>query len=255
MEACNQIAVPVPAVAGPPAQSSTRERMCGRVRCGAPATYDRAMEWRLLAGFPDADVRRLISISRRRRFARNDVVFHHDDPGDSLHLIAGGRFAIRIMTPLGDTAILAVRGPGESFGEMALVGDLPRRTATVAALEDAETFAIHKDDFERIRADHPSVDDVLFAFLVAEVRTLDTRLLEALYVSADRRILRRLGDLVGDVPGSELPLTQEELAELAGTSRSTVNRVLRNEERRGTVALSRGRIRVLDPTQVARRAR
>jgi CRP/FNR family cyclic AMP-dependent transcriptional regulator len=213
------------------------------------------MEWRLLAGFPDADVRRLVSIARRRRFARNEVVFHHDDPGDSLHLIAAGRFAVRIMTPLGDTAILAVRGPGESFGEMALVGDLPRRTATVAALEDAETFAIYKNDFARLRADHPSVDDVLFAFLVAEVRALDERLLEALYISADRRILRRLHDLVGDLPGVELPLTQAELAELAGTSRSTVNRVLRNEERRGTVALSRGRIRVLDPAQVARRAR
>jgi len=212
------------------------------------------MRWRLLEEVPDADVQRLVSVSRRRRFSRNEVVFHRDDPADSLHLIEKGRVAIRIMTPLGDTATLAVRGPRESFGEMALVG-AARRTATVAALDQTQTLAIYKDDFERLRADHPSVDDVLFAFLVAEVRTLDNRLLEALYVSADRRILRRLGDLVGDVPGSELPLTQEELAELAGTSRSTVNRVLRNEERRGTVALSRGRIRVLDPTQVARRAR
>ena len=213
------------------------------------------MEWRLLAGFPEEDVQRLIAIARRRRFDRNEVVFHRDDPGDSLHLIAKGRFAIRIMTPLGDTATIAVRGPGESFGEMALVADSPRRTATVVALEEAETYAVYKDDFQRLRAEHSSIDDVLFAFLVDEVRMLNERLLEALYISADRRILRRLHDLVQDVPGGEIPLTQEELAELAGTTRSTVNRVLRDEERRGTVALSRGRTRVLDPTQVARRAR
>src|SRR5689334_801332 len=131
------------------------------------------MEWRLLAGFPDADVRRLISIARRRRFVRNEVVFHHDDPGDSLHLIANGRCALRIMAPLGDTAALAGRGPEGSFGEVTLVGHRPRRTATVAAHEEAETFAIHQDDFERLRADHPSVDDVLLAFLVDEVRALD----------------------------------------------------------------------------------
>jgi len=213
------------------------------------------MDWRLLAGFPEEDVQRLIAVARRRRFDRNEVVFHRDDPGDSLHLIAKGRFAIRIMTPLGDTATIAVRGPGESFGEMALVGDSPRRTATVVALEEAETYAVYKDDFHRLRAEHSSIDEVLFAFLVGEVRMLNERLLEALYISADRRILRRLHDLVQDVPGAEIPLTQEELAELAGTTRSTVNRVLRDEERRGTVALSRGRTRVLDPTQVARRAR
>jgi CRP-like cAMP-binding protein len=216
------------------------------------------MNWRLLAGLAERDVERLISIARRRRFARNEVVFHRDDPGDSLHLIAKGRFAIRIMTPLGDTVTIAVRGPGESFGEMALVGDNARRTATVLALEEAETFAVYKDDFQRLRNDHPSVNELLFAFLVGEVRMLNERLLEALYISADRRVLRRLRDLVGDaVAGDgavEIPLTQEELAELAGTSRATVNRVLRDEERRGTVALSRGRTRVLDPTQVARRA-
>jgi CRP/FNR family cyclic AMP-dependent transcriptional regulator len=217
------------------------------------------MEWRLLVDVPDDDIRRLISIARRRRFGRNEVVFHRDDPGDSLHLIAKGRFAIRVMTPLGDTVTIAVRGPGDSFGEMALVGDDPRRSATVVALEEAETFAVYKDDFQRLRVEYPSVDAVLFAFLVGEIRMLNERLLEALYVPADRRVLRRLRDLVGREAGGDtgvdVPLTQEELAELAGTSRATVNRVLRDEERRGTIALTRGHTRVLDPAQVAKRAR
>jgi CRP/FNR family transcriptional regulator, cyclic AMP receptor protein len=215
--------------------------------------------WKLLAGVPQDEVRRLVSIARRRRFAKNEVVFHRDDPGDSLHLIVKGRFAIRVMTPLGDTVTVAVRGVGDSFGEMALVGDTPRRAATVLALEPAETLAVYRDDFEQLRERHPSVNEVLLAFLAGEVRMLNDRLLEALYVPAERRVLRRLSELAAsrgtEEAAVEVPLTQEELAELAGTSRATVNRILREEEKRGNVALRRGRTVVVKCDEIARRAR
>jgi len=215
------------------------------------------MHWRLFEGIPEADVQRLVSVSRRRSFSRNEVVFHRDDPADSLHLIEKGRFAIRIVTPLGDTVTIAVRGPGESFGEMALVA-VARRAATVVALEQAQTLAVYKDDFQQLRADHRSVDQLLFAFLVGEVRMLNERLVEALYLPVERRVLRRLRELTESAtqePPLEVPLTQEELAELAGTTRATINRILREEVKRGTIKLERGRTIVLDPEQIARRAR
>jgi CRP-like cAMP-binding protein len=221
--------------------------------------YDWRVEWKLLSGVAHDEVQRLVALARRRRFARHEVVFHRDDPGDSLHLIVKGRFAIRVMTPLGDTVTIAVRGVGESFGEMALVGDMPRRSATVLALETAETLAVYKDDFDRLRKEQPSVNEVLFAFLAGEVRMLNERLLEALYLPAERRVLRRLTELTAsraDQDGPvEVPLTQEELAELAGTSRATVNRVLRQEEERGNVALRRGQTELLRRDEIARRAR
>jgi len=212
------------------------------------------MEWRLLADVPEEDVRQLLQVARRRTFARGEIVFHRDDPGDSLHLIVSGRFAVRVMTPLGDTATIAVRGPGESFGEMALVTEDARRTATVAALEAGETRAVYRTDFERVRTTHPSVTQALFTFLVNEVRMLNGRLLEALYIPADRRVLRRLVELTDLYPGSDVPLTQEELAQLAGTSRATVNQVLRREEERGAVELRRGRTLVLDRDALVIRA-
>jgi len=215
------------------------------------------MRWRLLEDLPEADVQRLVSVSRRRRFDRNEVVFHRDDPADSLHLIEKGRVAVRVSTPLGDTVTITVRGPGWSFGEMALVG-ASRRTATVAALDQTETLAVYKDDFEQLRREHPSVDKLLFAFLVGEIRLLEERLLEALYLPVERRVLRRLGELTAktdDRQPLEVPLTQEELAELAGTTRSTINRILRDEARRGTIRLERGRTIVLDREEIARRAR
>ena len=215
------------------------------------------MRWRLLEDVPEADVQRLVSVSHRRQFGRNEVVFHRDDPADSLHLIEKGRVAVRVSTPLGDTVTITVRGPGWSFGEMALVG-ASRRTATVAALDQTETLAVYKDDFEQLRREHPSVDKLLFAFLVGEIRLLEERLLEALYLPVERRVLRRLGELTAktdDRQPLEVPLTQEELAELAGTTRSTINRILRDEARRGTIRLERGRTIVLDREEIARRAR
>jgi CRP/FNR family cyclic AMP-dependent transcriptional regulator len=215
------------------------------------------VHWRLLQGVADADVQQLLAVARRRRFARNEVVFHRDDPGDSLHLVDKGRFAVRIISPLGDTVTVAVRGRGDSFGEMALVAESPRRTATVVALEQAETFAVYKDDFEQLRRDQPAVEQLLLAFLVSEVRMLNERLLEALYLPVERRVLRRLAELTAasTEQEAEIPLTQEALAELAGTTRATINRVLRDEEKRGTIRLERGRTIVLDRDQITRRAR
>lgn len=162
------------------------------------------------------------------------------------------------MTPVGETATIAVRGPGESFGEMALVGG-QRRSATVAALEDSETFSIFERDFQRLRHEHPAVNDVLIRFLVSEIRMLNERLLEALYVPVERRVLRRLVELAAAYPGAdevpEIALTQEAIAELAGAARPTVNRVLREEAERGAVELLRGRVRVLDLDALRARAR
>lgn len=217
------------------------------------------MRWQVLEGIPEQDVQQVLSISRRRTFRRGEVVFHVDDPADTLHLIVSGRFAVRMQTAVGDVAILAVLGPGEMFGELALIGTEQRRTATVEALAPGETRSVHRPDFERLRAEHPSVTDVLIAILAGGMRRLSQHLLEALYVPADKRVLRRLAELAASyAPGREeatIPLRQEDLASIAGTSRATVNRVLREEESRGSVRLERGRTIVLDRIALERRGR
>jgi CRP/FNR family transcriptional regulator, cyclic AMP receptor protein len=73
------------------------------------------MQWKLLQGVPDEQVRQLLSMARRRTFRKSEVVFHRGDPADSLHLISKGRFKVQVMTPLGELATIAVRGPGDSF--------------------------------------------------------------------------------------------------------------------------------------------
>lgn len=218
------------------------------------------MRWAIFDGVPEAEIQRVLSIARRRTFARGEVVFHRDDPADTVHLIERGRFAVRVRTAVGDSAILTILGPGDLFGEIALFGPEQRRTATVESLEAGETRSILRDDLEALRRSHPGVSDVLIAILVAEVRRLSQHLMEALYVPSDKRVLRRLVELsavygTGDGGEVAIPLKQEDLAGLAGTSRATVNRVLRDEEARGTVRLSRGRVTVTDAAALERRGR
>lgn len=217
------------------------------------------MKWRLLEDVPDEEVRRLLSVARRRTFRKGEVVFHRGDPADSLHLIAKGRFKIQVMTPLAQEATIAIRGPGDAFGEMAIVGEGAKRSATIEALERGETFCVLESDFRRLRREHPGVDRILIEFLATEVRLLNARLLEALYVPVDRRVVRRLAELANVYDSGEsqveIPLTQEELAGLAGTTRPTVNQVLRSLEAAGLLVLRRGRTIVTDRDGLAARVR
>ena len=212
------------------------------------------MEFPLLETLSPAEQQAVLATARRRRFERREVVFHEGDPADTIHLVRSGRFAVFSGTSLGDTAMLTVLGPGEFFGELGLVQREAVRTATVSALEDAETRSIHRTDFARLQREHPAVANVLIDALAVQVARLSRHLVEALYVPADRRLLNRLGELAAiyrnGAGATTIPLTQEDLAELAGTSRATVNRVLRDQERRGVIELRRGRTVVLDAARL-----
>lgn len=218
-------------------------------------------DWLVLRSLSEDDRRRVLSTARRRRFARREVLFHEGDPGDTLHLIDKGRVAIRITTPLGDRATVGVFGRGDVVGEMAVLEEAGRRSATVVALEATETLSIGRGQFLDLRQRYPDVDLFIFNVLMANVRRANVQLMEALFVPVDRRVLRRLLSLVEIYAGRDpaedvdVALTQDDLASLAGTSRATVNRVLRQAEDAGALSLSRGRIRVTDRALLAKRAR
>jgi CRP-like cAMP-binding protein len=212
----------------------------------------------LFKDLPEPELRRLVTIARRRRFARGEVVFHDGDPADSLHLVVRGYFAARLETRRGDAVTMSVHGPGDSFGELALLETEQTRSTTVAALAAGETYAVRRDDFSRLRREYPEVNDVLTRLLAQRLRRTTELLTEALFVGADLRVLRRLAELASlYAPGARaavVPLAQHELAELAGTSRATVNRVLRAEVQRGTVTLGRNQITVVDAETLTARA-
>ena len=211
----------------------------------------------LLDMLDEDEQRAVLAAARRRRFKRNAVVFHDGDPGDTLHLIVEGHFAIRITTPLGDQAMIRVFGPADYFGELAMLSPGPRRGSAIS-LDGGETLSLHREDFHRLRETRPKVNEALTHALVAEVRRLSEALIEALYVPVERRVYLRLISLVelfGGGPSVAIPITQDDLAQLAGTTRPTANRALRAGEEQGVLLLARGRIEVHDLAALRRLAR
>jgi CRP-like cAMP-binding protein len=208
------------------------------------------VKFELLAGLSDDDRRSVLSRMTRRSFRKGETLFHEGDPGDSLHLIEKGRVAIRPSTPLGDVVTLAILGPGESFGEQALLAPDAKRTASAVALESVETRMLHRRVVDELRTTQPSIDRFLIQVLAGQVRRLSQRVLEALYDPADRRVVRRLAELAELYDEGESPivigLRQDDLATMAGTTRSTTNRVLQQLVEAGAVTVRRGRLEVHD---------
>ena len=221
------------------------------------------MKWSILVGLPEDQQRAVLASCTRRKYAKGDTLFHEGDPGSTLHLLDTGRVAVRVLTPIGEVATLAVLRSGDVFGEQALLDEGSTRSASIVALEAVETLTLHQRDFDQLRRHHPTVERMLVVLLAAQVRRLSISLTEALYLPAEKRVLRRLIDLCAVYrPASAaadspvvIALTQEDLATMAGTTRPTVNRTLQDAVAAGYVSLGRGRIEVTDAPSLARSPR
>jgi CRP/FNR family transcriptional regulator, cyclic AMP receptor protein len=213
----------------------------------------------MLEALPEPARAEFVATAQRRRFRAGEVVFHAGDAAGSFHLIRTGHVAVRRSTRFGDVVTLTVLGPGELFGELGAMVPDGRRSATVVALDPTETLTWDRRDLAALRTEHPSFDTALVEMLTQQVHQLTAHLTEALFESADVRVLRRLLAVCqlygGAASGTVIPLTQDDLASMAGTTRPTTNRTLRALEADEVVALSRGRITILRPDELARRAR
>jgi CRP/FNR family transcriptional regulator, cyclic AMP receptor protein len=204
----------------------------------------------LLAALGEEERSNLLRVAVRRRFRRNEVVFHEGDPGDSLHIVMRGIFLARSSSILGHSITVNVFGEGGVFGEGVLVTEGSRRSATIVTLHAGETLMITRGEFDALRGRDPRVDRFLVSVLAERNRVLTAQVVELLYCPAETRIYRRLlafADLSGSA-GAEgwIRLGQSDLATLAGTTRPTTNRALRRAEERGLVELTRGGVRIVD---------
>src|SRR6185369_16209122 len=105
-----------------------------------------------------------------------------------------------------------------------------RRSATVTAVGATDTRVVDHAEFERLRREHPQIQGFLVELLAAQVRRLSALTIEAMFVPADTRVLRRLLEVTqefGENDGTTIALTQDDLASMAGTTRPTANRVLK----------------------------
>lgn len=207
----------------------------------------------------DDETRRLADEMLRRRFRKGEVIFHEGDPGDSLHLIAEGRVKIGRISPDGDEAIVAVLGPGESFGELVLLDGAPR-SAKATALDTTETLTLSRDAFVRLVDEDPPFRWALFSGIAAHHRRLTDQLAEAHFLDLAGRLARQLVRLASDgsIVADEVHLgrlyTQSELASMIGGTRPRVNRLVGDLVDAGLIRIEPDDIVIVDLPGLERRA-
>ena len=196
-------------------------------------------------------------MSRRRRYTPGDTIFHEGDPAGALHMLDRGHVAVRLTTWLGEVSIIDVLHPGATFGEQALIHGDGDRSASVTAIDDVETLTLDRSSFVALSERHPGVDRFLLIVLSNRLRETSTQLLEARYVSGTHRVYRcvlRLAEQFGTTHEGVIPLRQSDVASMAGVTRPTANRLLRDAARDGLIAIGRKQLRVLDPATLRQRA-
>jgi len=214
-------------------------------------------DWRTLGAEAGLDERALRSVCRRRRYAHGVTIFHEGDPGGAFHLIDRGHVAVRLTTLLGDETVIDVLEPGDTFGEQALIDGDGDRSASVMAIDDVETLTLDSASFRTLREENSAIDRFLLVVLSHRLRETSAQLLEARYVGAEQRLYRCLHRLAAQfdaMSDGNIPLRQSDLASMAGVTRPTANRVLRQAERDGVISIGRKRLQVTDPENLRRRA-
>ena len=185
-------------------------------------------------------------------------------PGDSLHLITKGRVAVLVGGAEGNPFAVALMGPGDFFGEQALLNARAVRSATIQALEPTETLVVNRSDFEDLRRQHPEVDRLLIGVLAKMVDRLTRQVAELTEIPGTVRIYRRIVALAelyggdGEVATSdpvEIPLTQDQLASLAGVHLRLTSRVLGEARAAGLLDTNKGRLVIKDLPGLRNRAR
>ena len=214
----------------------------------------------LFAHASSATLASVAATLRRRRFRRNEVIFHQGDPGDSLHIVAAGAVKIVLPSAEGEEAIIATLREGDFFGELSLLDGAPR-SATAAALEPSETLVLPRTAFKQLVTDDAGLRDALHEGLARELRRLTAHVEELHFLDLAGRLAMRLTRLARDaVPGAQTdvgldwPYTQSDLAAMIGGTRQSVNRLLSELVDDGLLRIEPDKIVITDVNALARRA-
>lgn len=191
----------------------------------------------------------IAGLCRTRSLARHEVLFQKGDPGDALYALRRGQVRIATGTADGRSVTLNLLGPGDVFGEIALLDGHPR-TAEATALEATELFVIERRDFLGLLARDAATAIRIIGFLCGRLRWMSERMEEATLLPLDTRLARRL-TLLSEDYGAEIQVTQTELAAFVGAARESVNRVLQDWRRAGIIDLGRSRVTVKTARRLA----
>lgn len=184
----------------------------------------------LFAGLPAASLNELAQDARHRAYARGAIVVNEGDPGHALFVVCSGSLKACLSDKQGREVILSMLGPGDYFGELALLDDAPR-SATVAAVEPTELLVVTKTAFQALLHRQPDSMQAVVRELVGRVRELTDNVRALALVDVFGRIVRLLHSLAvteGELQVVRPRLTQQEIASRVGSSREMVSRIMKD---------------------------
>lgn len=199
---------------------------------------------------------------RRDHLARGKDLFREGDHGDALHVVVEGKVKICRTAPDGRENVLAILGPGDLLGELSIFDTRPRG-ATATAVVDSVLATLLRDDFHEWLGEHPRVSYDLLRALAVRLRQTNEAMADLVFTDVPGRLAKTLLGLAerfgtaadGGAIHVAHDLTQEELAQLVGASRETVNKALADFATRGWLRVDGRAVLLLDPDRLARRAR
>jgi CRP-like cAMP-binding protein len=215
----------------------------------------------LFAGLDDEAASALLGSMSRTRLERGDVLFREGDQGDRLYVIGEGKIKLGRTSKDGRENLLAIQGPGELFGELSLFDPGPR-TATASAIAETQLLGLGHEDLNDYLAGRPAVATAMLAALARRLRRTNDILADLVFTDVPGRVAKALLDLStlfgrrsedGVLVAHDL--TQEELAQLVGASRETVNKALADFATRGWLKLEARAVTLIDVERLQRRAR
>jgi CRP/FNR family cyclic AMP-dependent transcriptional regulator len=213
----------------------------------------------LFADVGEDGLRSIASQMRRRRFRRNEVIFHQGDIGDSLQVVASGGVKIVLPSTEGEEAIIASLKPGDFFGELALLDGSPRST-TATALEATETLALPREQFLQLLNSDPRIMQALLHALAEELRRLTGHVEELHFLDLAGRLAMRLVRLAREANEQasgrvelDWPFTQSDLAAMIGGTRQSVNKLLSGLVDEGVLSIERDTLIISDVSELERR--
>lgn len=217
------------------------------------SAYDLLRQATLFAGLDHEELEFLSRCLGRRTFAKGMILFHKGSPGQALYLIETGKVRIFVLSESGQDMTLNLLGPGETFGELALLDGAPRSAGAIA-IERTVTFTLSRDEFLRQLDASPRMARNVLAMVASRLRRITVHVESLAFLDVPGRVatvLLELAERYGlqrpDGIQIELRLTQSELATWVAASREMVNKVMGTYRDQGLVAFDGQVIIILDP--------
>jgi len=189
----------------------------------------------------EAELQKIVDIGLMRKYTKNSIIFLEEETGAILFVISTGKVKVVRTDDDGKEVILSILGPGDFFGEMALLDGLPR-SASVVSLDASELFIIHRKEFINLLEKSPQVATSLLRELTRRLRKADEQIENLSLKDAVGRVgsvIIQLADETGKIKKGEVVIDdfplQQDLANMAGTSRETISRTIHQFMRLGYV--------------------